>query len=700
MPIPLLPLLVALSLALPASAAPSGSEPFAAYQEMPVKTRPGVTPYKVAPGLANVFNRKQFDDLGKEALARLEANAFVVTPGWHNEFFPLYEENRYDYTPSFVTVDSILHNYHLLFAHVLREVERGTLLPEVKALVPSLLMQAQGQEKALAGTPWADAATRNVGFLSVAARLLDPKATVPDSVRAVVEQELALIQAHQGIAPSPLMSAESGQVLEDYSQYVPRGHYELDPRLQPYFRAMMWLGRITFRVKSTDETRSAFLLTSLLARSEKDAARWERLFAPITFFVGRTDDPSYPDYRALMLRTHGGTPSGPALLDEKRFQAFRQAAAKLPPPRINTVPILNARMEPNRDEAIQGFRLMGQRFTIDAAVMQRLVYRDVGNKKGTLDPEGARYLPRGLDVPAAFGSEEAYKILDAYGDTQYFRYAENMKQVRAYVAGQAKSQWTQNLYWAWLYSLRPLLEPKGAGYPAFMRGRAWTRKDLSGFLGSWAELKHDTILYAKQVIAEMGGEPPKELDDRGYVEPQPEVYARLAALTSLTRRGLEARRLLGQRDSQTLAKMEAFCLRLKEISEKELRNQTLTEAEYDFIRRYGGELEHFWLEALRDLGVKEAYELYEHPVPVIADVATDPGGRCLEVGVGKVDQIWAVVPVAGRIKIARGAVFSYYEFAHPTSDRLTDTRWREMLDSEKPPARPSWTRDFIVPKGE
>ncbi len=46
---------------------------------------------------------------------------------------------------------------------------------------------------------------------------------------------------------------------------------------------------------------------------------------------------------------------------------------------------------------------------------------------------------------------------------------------------------------------------KGGAYPPFMQTQAWTRKDLQTSLGSWTELKHDTILYAKQVMAEMGG---------------------------------------------------------------------------------------------------------------------------------------------------------------------------------------------------
>ena len=34
-----------------------------------------------------------------------------------------------------------------------------------------------------------------------------------------------------------------------------------------------------------------------------------------------------------------------------------------------------------------------------------------------------------------------------------------------------------------------------------MLNQAWAHKELNTFLGSWTELKHDTILYTKQNYA-------------------------------------------------------------------------------------------------------------------------------------------------------------------------------------------------------
>jgi len=151
-----------------------------------------------------------------------------------------------------------------------------------------------------------------------------------------------------------------------------------------------------------------------------------------------------------------------------------------------------------------------------------------------------------------------------------------------------------------------------------------------------------------------------------------------------------------------LAKLEQLALSLKTISEKELNNEKLTADDYELIRSYGGQLEHFWLEVNKDepafkaTGSQRDY-LDENPAAIVADVATDPNGLVLEEGTGKIFEIYAVVPIDGQLRIAKGGVYSYYEFSWPLNDRLTDKKWREMLNSEQAPALPSWTNAFIAP---
>jgi len=707
---------------------------FATYEEVPVNISPKVPAYTVSPDLSNIINAKDlyyynfspssFSDKERSLLIK---NAFVVRPSYHHEFFPLYESNRYSYIPSFITTDSILHNYHLMFDFLLKQLEEQKLATELKQLSANMLAESLNQYNNLKGTEWENAAKRNVGFFAVGSKLLDPSINVPAIVANEVNQELKLIEAHQGIEKSPVMNiGRRGDVMidtpqgpqplealkEDYSQYIPRGHYDRTEQLKAYFKAMMWYGRLTFRMKSEDEVKSALLITFALNK-ENDRNSWNKIYDTVNFFVGKSDDINYYQFKDLIEKVYGTNATLQSVVSDKnKLAAFINEAKTLEPPQINSMPIFQASIQSDREKEVKGFRFMGQRFTIDAAIFQRLVYREVGDKTKSCQsfkPEetgcfsGARCLPKGLDIPATLGSNEAKNILNEMGENQYACYSENMSKMKDYISGLSKEIWTQNLYWGWLYQLLPLLEEKGNGYPTFMQNTAWLRKDLNTFLGSWAELKHDTILYTKQVYVEGGGggfELPSPPDDRGYVEPNPYVYARLASLLKMTREGLEMRGLLTANMKDNLSKMEQLVMSLKIISEKELNNEKLTDVEYELIRSYGQQLEYFWVEVNKD---EPAYKqtgsrdyLSQNPAAIIADVATGPNGQVLEVGTGKIFEIYVVVPIDGKLRIAKGGVYSYYEFTWPMSDRLTDKKWRKLLNSGQAPELPFWTNAFVA----
>jgi hypothetical protein len=314
------------------------------------------------------------------------------------------------------------------------------------------------------------------------------------------------------------------------------------------------------------------------------------------------------------------------------------------------------------------------------------------------------------------GSERAYQILDQMGETKYENYVPQMEKMRQWLKDLKVADWTETLYNTWLYSFFPLLSPPKDGSPSFMLSPAWVDKQLNTVLGSWSELKHDTILYAKQAYAELGGgpPPPPPVPPKGYVEPVPEFYARLKALTAMTRSGLDERGLLSQGDADNLARLEELVGALQGMAEKELQGIPLTDEEYERIRYYGGELEHLTMAAADSEDVENPdapkYMDEEPQAAVIADVATDPSPTgaapvVLEEGVGRVNPIYAVVPIvetdgSSYLQVAKGGVFSQYEFPWPANDRLTDEKWRAMLDEGQPPPLADWMGSFYTGQTE
>ncbi len=623
-----------------------------------VEVTPNTAPYTVNADLSNIDNLWQYY-LQDEVKDLLVKNGFSVDGSAGNEFFEIYESNRYEQKASFVTVDSLMHTYHLYYSYLMRNLEKGYLSDSLLRLSQRMLADSAGLYEQMKGSEWEDAARRCLLLFSVGTKLLAPETELNPDVASMAEEELGLIQNAGGIARSRITGLD-----EDYSQYIPRGYYEGDEQLERYFRAMMLYGRMHFKLGEDDLDRSAILIAYMMSGDADAYGLWQAVYDVTSFFAGASDDLGVDEYLPILHKVYGDDVTGERLAEDgDGLSRFQEAASRFAPPAVNST--ISAE---DGDNAALGFRFLGQRFTIDAAVMQQLVHDQVKD----------RMLPDVLDVPAALGSETALSILAESGNSGYEGYQENMLALRDYLSKENEDLWSASLYSGWLDTLRPLLEEKGEGYPTFMQSEEWAKKDLECFAGSFTELKHDTVLYTKQVIAEMGGGGYEQIpDDRGYVEPEPQVYARFSALANRTAQGLEAYGMLSDADRENLSRLSQMADTLTEISVKELRDETLTEDEYEFIRGYGGSLEHFWIETVQDYAGGDMIATQECPAALVVDVATG-SGQVLELATDVPSLIRVIVKVDGKLKIATGSVYSFYQFTWPASDRLTDSKWRQM----------------------
>ncbi|MBR5969085.1 MAG: DUF3160 domain-containing protein [Lachnospiraceae bacterium] len=670
---------------------------------------PAITVEADLSNVVNGFNTEYWPDEAKQQLAR---DHFIVLDYGSDEFYGIYEMNRYMNTiANFVTVDSIMHTYHLYFAYLQKTVETNHLSARLQSLSAAMLEQSLAQFQALQGSEWEDAAKLNLTFFAVGNLLIDPSFTPPEEVAETAAQEAELILQAEGITASPMVAplvSDENEALEDYSQYKVRSYYAENETLERYFRTMMWYGRRIYTQREETLDRAALLMTVAMADSGMED--WDAIYAVTSFFAGTSDDAGYYEYRPLVEAACGGMPEVSALPGASaQWDAFHALTAETDPPAINDVPTVDDDNGADDErEEMKGFRFMGQRFSLDAAVFQELIYSRVGE-----DSNGQRrMLPSALDLTAALGSETALEILTAEGETGYQNYMEHMEELRKEIRNMPESSWSVSLSASWLNTLRPLLLEKGEGYPLFMQNENWKKKTLETFLGSWTELKHDTMLYAKQVMAEMGGGPLPEYDDRGYVEPEPELYRRLALMTSQTAEGLKAFGMLSEEDAVNLERLRSLAEKLETISVKELKNESLTAEEYELILAYGGELEHFWYDAVFREHEGGIYEPRDFPAALVADIATDPNGSVLEVAIENPVIIYVIVPIDGEPHLTSGAIFSFYEFPWPMNDRLTDRRWRYLIGSspdengnfnwgenrEEPPEKPAWTQDYRFPQ--
>ena len=648
--------------------------------------------YEVKADLSNVYNKDlyYFND---EQIKMLSDNYFFVDKSYGSyEFFEVYENNRYYYESNFVTVDSLMHTYHLFFSHLLKNLEKTKLSEAVSKMSTKMYEKSLEQLKDAKGTNFQEAAERNVAFFAVANLLMENEIEADDKILEIANKEVAKINAASGIEKCELTGSD-----EDYSQYKPRGYYDNDELLRKYFKVMMWYGRIQFNSKDNEMIKSAALMN--IALNEAGLNEWKDVYDITSFFVGTSDDLCFYEYYPLLQEVYGtGVTTKDIIGNTEKYNSLVVRVKELSVPSINSIPI-----KMGEDNEIQGFRFMGQRFTIDAMIMQKLIYSAVEKKSdGTL-----RMLPDVLDVTASFGSEISYDLLKEQGDFEYERYKDNLDElINELSTDEAKENLQTSLYGNWISTLKPLLSKKGKGYPMFMQNDAWAKKDIECFAGSYTELKHDTVLYAKQVMAEMGGGDIPEYDDRGYVQPEPLVYERFKFLADETRDGLKDRGLLSSQDEENLKRLSELSKSLYDISIKELNDEVLSDEEYDFIREYGGTLEHFWYDVMSYDTGDEEINTEKYQASLVVDVATDPNGQVLEMGTGRPCTIYVIVNVDGKVKIAKGSVYSFYQFAWPLEDRLTDTSFRVLMgyepgndgyftsEDERRPDMPWWTKEY------
>jgi hypothetical protein len=618
------------------------------------------------------------------AVARtLGTQGFAGIVGGEEHIYEVYQGTA---AAKFVTTDALLHSFHALYDYTLRDMEENFLVTDLEEMLDSLL-DTVSRMYGGSGGKVRDATLADIAYLAVAARLLGIEADIPADAEALVDEELALIAGHGGFANSPIFG-----YLEDYGQYSPRGHYADGGELEGYFKAMTWLGRMGFFPRpgigqseidsGRDMTRRALVLVGALNMAEVSGKpalmAWDSIYQPTAFMAGASDNLDVYAYTALAKDIYGNSfplarLSDDALMDEFISSAIEEGSSSTGLGSVTA-------------EGSVSFRLFGQRDIPDASIFGKLVEAEVSG----------RFMPRGLDVPAALGSDRALQILDqVYQDSQYEGFTQNMDELRSEFEDIDPVQAHSSIYWGWLDTLRSLIKPCGEGYPTFMQGISWQDRDLYSFLGSWTELRHDTVLYAKQSETQVTAPPPGSVV-KGYVEPRPETYARLAATTDMLRRGLGERNLASPAVQERLDALYELLIALKSMAEKELHNESLSPEEYQTIADIGDTLKYLALIPVEGEGDRTSEA--EPPMALVTDVHTDlTYGEVLEVAVGRPVTYYVIAPVEGQPTLTVGAGFSYYEFIKPADERLTDEAWRGMLESGQAPILPAWAGSFLQP---
>ena len=665
--------------------------------------------------------------LNDDELAIMKKNGFVVSErmGTHS-FAELYYRIFWNDLPVFISADSVLHAWHRSFDYMLEELESNyfstslqQILSAMRNQLPQLLERAQFET------------------MQKTVKQLDIYLTVASSLLNGNTQDSALDQNTEVAKILALVAQENLATLEifgerrdvDFSQMIARGHYTHSEELKRYFRTIMWLGRIEFNLVTIDEETmlpednsnnqelmAAIALNDLMLQANVMPA-WIEFDSVMNMLIGLPDSLSPIELNSLLIAE--GLNSIDVIESGSQLASLTNtiASTDLGVQQISSSDD-SMRTQDNTALLPRAYGLFGQRFILDGWATTKTTY-------GSIKWDGEdirRLIPSSLDVSfSTLGNDSAVPELVSLMDTDdpmIFRdnlnYQHNLAAIKETIDLQSEESWTSNLLSEWLYTLRGLSNPTtGDNYPEVFRTEAWAIKNIETQLASVAQLRHDSVLYAKQPVVPNAA----CFYPEGYVEPAIEFWQRLTAMASSAAAKLEQVATSDQTDTalkdllhNQSAFFENFAMvtgKLATIVEKQSVSEEMTLDDKWYLENvveiqigylgvtYNGWYPGLFYEARRDSDKWDA---------LITDVQTtlprdDFGyaGHVYHQGVGNINLMVIAIENEEDHVVYLGPTFSHYEFFSPINERLTDEQWQLELKDREQPEAPARTDSYLVP---
>ena len=663
--------------------------------------------FAISPGkmvnIDNLINPWQLEKPDQRLMNALGTYGFAIVPNKYEQLFHVYERNDYHDFPSFITTDLYLQLFHMYFDCLLREVEEkkmyGLIDHFCQLMETEMLNFCSSKSKLVREAAQYDAtyfaiarALLSTDSLEKAVAGLNPQ--IPENYRNMARQE---------ISRSLNASADFSEFLEykdvmfNYGLFRPRGHYTRTDSLSRYFRTMMWLQTVPFDLEKVNHLRRTMLMAQAMVNNKELKEAYLKISEPITYLMGTPDNLSIMQVYEQMFPT-------PTPIEKymKRKDLLSWLYAKL-----MDIGNKQIRIRPKFERtAHYKINLLPQRYMPDAEVLQEMVDND--------SQKSLRKAPKGLDFFAALGCTAAERILidELKEDQRWDKYQTNLQRMKERMG---EIDWNQTVSTQWMETLGTMVGT-GEGrqmadkMPYFMHSPQWAKKDLNAALASWAELKHDAILYAKQPMgAECGGYGPAAPIVKAYVEPNIGFWTKAVELADGTLAVLKKHQLATQFAEDITTRLKEQAQFLLAISQKELNNKKLTDEEYYQLEVIGATFENITLDLIRrpDQWLQGWSDVQgaDKSVALVADVYTANSDNIpveersvVYEGVGPGCDLYVVVEIDGYLYLMRGAVFSYREFERGLGEqRMTDEEWQKHLKEYPKTGIPSWMDEIIVP---
>ena len=245
-----------------------------------------ITNEQTTANLGNVVNWQQFENIPDLMVQHLKHDGFVINKGNYEQLFHIYDENYYDYTPSFITTDLFLQVMHMHISKEMQTLEEEKMIP----LLTALLNEQYSFLKATASTAKSSeiktAAEWSQVYYAIGLSLIKgEKQEVPSEFEQYFSYEYEHAVEGQGYKSDFL-----GDSLMDYTQFQPRGNYTRNDSLKKYFKCIKWLNSASIYIDEDSRLSSAILIANGLLESKSSLNNFTTFSNVVNFLAGEEDN--------------------------------------------------------------------------------------------------------------------------------------------------------------------------------------------------------------------------------------------------------------------------------------------------------------------------------------------------------------------------------------------------------------------------
>ncbi len=506
------------------------------------------------------------------------------------------------------------------------------------------------------------------------------------------------------------------KIMQDYTQFTPRSHYTDNAELKTYFMAMKWLMREKFYFWDDKLTNAALVMVSNI--SDEDTAKLWELSAKIKKLIGWDDDLTLESLTNWMNENNiNSIEKIKKLTKEQKDNLFNLVPQKIQSSALERNTDIEWKITENdAKDMTAGFVFFGEKFTLDSYLFD-LMTAGKAEKEYNIKPkkQTAMIVPDILEwnwdaaqivdlwlkewiEKEKISKDEEY-ILEDKKHTQYSSYNKVKQEAKERIEKEINESTVMNsIYHKWLSMIWLLVNEVEENVPYFKLDPVYRLKNLVTYMWSYTELKHDTLLYVKQAYAydyensaigdfrhekycDIYVDPPSLPTPKWYIEADMDIIENLIELNNEVKSDFGG---LWERVESQFTWFDAFLTHTKNILEKQMNNEKISDEDFEWMRLAYDELSYIVYPFGKDVSQKEMR------AALIADIFTseykwsiDP----LYEAVGRPALMLLMINDINGKRVAIWPVFTHYEFydsdnvVKANGSRLNDIQWQATYDS-------------------